>query len=136
MEYFIPSVALCFTVCISLLPCSLSGCGSGEEAYSVQGGVKFGSESVTEGTVTFEESNSKSTVQAVLGADGNYSVRLAEGTYKVVVEPPMVAETRGSDAGVTYKNVKNIPNKFRQSMTSPLSTDVKADTTFDIDLKK
>ncbi len=116
--------------------CLVCGCGAREKMCSVQGTVTYGTEPVAEGTVTFEESVSKATVQAVLSPAGKYSLRVAPGTYKVMVEPPLVAETRGSDPGQTFKKVKNIPNKVRLAETTPLSSTVEADATLDFDLKK
>ena len=124
-------VALC-----SAVLCSFCGCGAREKMCTLQGTVTYGTEAVTEGTITFEESVSKATVQAVLSPEGRYSLRLAPGTYKVIVEPPMVAETRGSDPGQTFKKVKNIPNNFRLSQSTPLTSTVDADATLDFDLRK
>jgi hypothetical protein len=115
---------------------SVCGCGAREEICTVQGRVTFGTEAVAEGTVTFEESVSKNTFQAVLSPEGKYSLRVAPGKYKIIVEPPMVAETRGSDPGQTFKKVKNIPSNFRLSGTTPLTSTIDADATLDFDLKK
>lgn len=130
------SVALCSAVLCSAVLCSVCGCGAGEKMCTLQGTVTFGTDAVAEGTVTFEESVSRTTVQTVLSPEGKYSLRVAPGKYKIMVEPPMVAETRGSDAGQTYKKVKNIPNNFRLSETTPLTSTVDADATLDFDLKK
>ena len=126
---------LSFVPC-SVLLCSVLGCGAGEKMHSLQGTVTYGTEAVAEGTITFEESVSKATVQAVLSPEGKYSLRVAPGTYKVMVEPPMVAETRGSDPGQTFKKVKNIPSNVRLSQTTPLTSTVDADATLNFDLKK
>jgi len=115
---------------------SVCGCGNGEKMCTLRGTVTYGSEAVTEGTVTFEESENRTTFQAVLSPEGKYSVRVAPGKYKIMVEPPMVAETRGSDAGQTYKKVNNIPNNFRISDKTPLTSTVDADATLDFNLKK
>ena len=125
------SVALC-----SVVLCSVCGCGDGEKKCTVRGTVTYGTEAVAEGTITFQNSESGTTAQADLSPEGKYSVRVAPGKYKIMVEPPMVAETRGSDAGQTYKKVKNIPNNFRLSETTPLTATVDADATLDFDLKK
>src|SRR5688572_26966703 len=115
---------------------SVCGCGTREKMCTLHGTVTYGTEAVAEGTITFEESASKATVQAVLSPEGKYSLRVAPGKYKIMVEPPMVAETRGSDPGQTFKKVKNIPNNFRLSNSTPLTSTVDADATLDIDLKK
>ena len=115
---------------------SVCGCGNGEKMCKLRGTVTYGSEAVTEGTVTFEESENRTTFQAVLSPEGKYSVRVAPGKYKIMVEPPMVAETRGSDAGQTYKKVSNIPNNFCISDKTPLTSTVDADATLDFNLKK
>src|SRR5688572_12231897 len=125
------SVMLC-----SVVLCAVCGCGAREKMCTLQGTVTYGTEAVAEGTVTFEESVTKATVQAVLSPEGKYSLRVAPGKYKIMVEPPMVAETRGSDPGQTFKKVKNIPNNFRLSNSTPLTSTVDADATLDIDLKK
>jgi hypothetical protein len=124
------------TAWLSVVLWPVCGCGSGEKMYSLQGTVTYGTEAVAEGTITFEESVSKATVQAVLSPEGKYSLRVAPGTYKIMVEPPMVAETRGSDPGMTFKKVKNIPSNVRLSQTTPLSSTVDADATLNFDLKK
>lgn len=136
MTYALRSVALCAFGLCSVMLCSVCGCGSGEEMFSVQGTVTYGTEAVAEGTITFEESTSRTTVQAALSPEGKYSVRVAPGKYKIIVEPPMVAETRGSDAGQTYKKVNNIPNNFRLAETTPLTATVDADAKLDFNLKK
>ena len=119
-----------------VLLCSVSGCGGSEKICTVQGTVTFGAEAVAEGTVTFEESVTKSTVQAVLSPAGKYALRVAPGNYKIIVEPPLVTETRGSDPGQTFKNVKNIPNNVRLADSTPLTATVAADATLDFELKK
>lgn len=116
--------------------CSVCGCGAHEKICTVQGTVTYGTEAVAEGTITFEESVSKATVQAELSPAGKYSLRIAPGTYKIMVEPPMVAETRGSDPGQTFKKVKNIPSNVRLSDTTPLTSTISTDATLDFDLKK
>ena len=102
----------------------------------VQGTITFGTEAVGEGTVTFVETANMKSFQATLSPEGKYSLRIAPGNYKIMIEPPMVAETRGSDAGQTYKIVKNIPNKFRSTQSTALTSKLDADETLDFDLKK
>lgn len=131
LPFALRSVPLC-----TLVLGSLGGCGSSEKVCTLQGTVTYGTEAVTEGTITFEESASKATVQAVLSPAGKYSLRVAPGTYKIMVEPPLIEETRGSDPGQTFKNVKNIPSRVRFSQTTPLTSTVNADATLDFDLKK
>lgn len=113
----------------------LHGCSPKEATYEIGGTIKFAGQGVSEGTVTFEESATMNTAQAELGADGKYSLRVAPGNYKVMVEPPMVSETGVSDAGVTYKKVSNIPNKFRSSQSTPLTAKVESAATLDFELK-
>lgn len=48
----------------------------------------------------------------------------------------MVQETGVSDAAMTYKNVKNIPAKYRTAQTTPLSVNVEKQATVDFELKK
>ncbi|MBI3465007.1 MAG: carboxypeptidase regulatory-like domain-containing protein [Planctomycetes bacterium] len=121
-----------------VLCCALGlwlGCSPGETTYEIGGTVKFAGQPVSEGTVTFEETATRNTVQAQLGADGRYSLRVPPGTYRVMVEPPLVAETGVSDAGMTYKKVDNIPNKFRSSQSTTLTAKVDSAATLDFELK-
>lgn len=74
-------------------------------------------------------------VQSKLNSDGKYSLRVVAGYYKIMVEPPMIAEQGTSDVGVTYKDVKNIPNKYRSSASTTLSARIDSDKTLDFDLK-
>lgn len=129
-------VRLMKTVSISVALCTVFGCGGGEQMYSVRGTVTYGTEAVAEGTITFQNSESGTTAQAALSPEGKYSVRVAPGKYKIMVEPPMVTETRGSDAGQTYKKVDNIPNNFRISDKTTLNSNVSSDATLDFNLKK
>jgi hypothetical protein len=75
------------------------------------------------------------TAQANLDAEGKYSLQVPPGSYRVIVEPPLVAESGVSDAGVTYKKVANIPAKFRSSQSTPLTAKVESTATFDFELK-
>lgn len=118
-----------------LVACLLSGCDSGDAIYNVQGTITFGSEPVSQGTVTFEETGTMNSTQAPLTADGKYSLRLAAGNYKIMVEPPLVAETGVSDASTTYKAVKNIPEKFRSSHSTTLTARIVGRKTLDFNLK-
>lgn len=123
-------------VLFSAVLCSVNGCGPRDRLCTLQGAVTYGTEAVTEGTVTFEESASKATFQAVISPEGKYALQVTPGTYKIMVEPPLVVETKGSDPGQTFKIVKNIPNKFRLSQSTPLTSTVDTDATLDFNLKK
>ena len=136
LKYLFAQLRSIKTALLAVALFSVCGCGNGEKICTLRGTVTYGSEAVTEGTVTFEESENRITFQAVLSPEGKYSVRVAPGKYKIMVEPPMVAETRGSDAGQTYKKVNNIPNNFRISDKTPLTSTVDADATLDFNLKK
>lgn len=118
-----------------LLLCVAIGCEGGKPSCSVQGTIKFGSVPVSEGTITFEETSTMNSVQSKLNSDGKYSLRVVAGYYKIMVEPPMIAEQGTSDVGVTYKDVKNIPNKYRSSASTTLSARIDSDKTLDFDLK-
>ena len=121
-----------------LLCCALGGwpgCSSGEGTHAVDGTVTFAGQPVSEGTITFENTATGDTAQATLGPDGKYLLRVAPGSYKVMVEPPMVAETGVSDAGVTYKKVNNNPAKVRSSQSTTLTAKVESAATLDFELK-
>jgi hypothetical protein len=111
------------------------GCSSGDGTHAVEGTVTFAGQPVAEGTVTFENTATGDTVQTTLAPDGKYSLRVAAGSYKVMVEPPMVAETGVSDAGMTYKKVSNIPAKVRSSQSTTLTAKVESAATLDFELK-
>jgi hypothetical protein len=120
-------------LCLSL-PLAF-GCG-GERVFDISGTVSFGTEKIAEGTITFEHSDSKETYQTHIKADGSYGVRVPSGSYKIFVEPLMVDESGVSDAGKVYKLVKNIPEVYRASHTTPLNAKVDLSQKLDFDLKK
>ena len=107
------------------------GCGPAEEPmYDISGIVSFDGAPVEEGTIMFENPQTMDGFQADLRSGGSYSVSVPAGSYAVVIEPIFVEEQGVSDAGLDYKKVDNIPEKYRSS----LSTDLNAEVSGDADL--
>jgi hypothetical protein len=132
---------------LKILGCSLAaitfiGCGgSGEpvvEVITINGTVTYEGAPVTEGSIQFEDSSTGISSSAELGADGAYSLESATGDYKVTVTPPWIEIDLGPDSPPEedYKEVDNIPQKYRQSNTTDLTAKVTEDgQTIDFDLK-
>jgi hypothetical protein len=114
---------------------TIAGCGNAS-VYDIQGTISFGTEALTEGTVTFEHSESMETYQCAIKPNGSYQARLPPGKYKIFIEPLMVDESGVSDAGKVYKKEKNIPTVYRSSHSTPLSETIEGNKTMDFNLKK
>jgi len=132
---------------LKVLGCSLAaitfiGCGgSGEpvvEVITINGTVTYEGAPVTEGSVQFEDTSTGISSSAELGAEGAFSIETATGDYKVTVTPPMVEIDQGPDSPPAegYKEVDNIPEKYRQLNSTDLTAKVTEDgQTIDFDLK-
>jgi hypothetical protein len=124
----------------------LAGCGSDAlPVAEVSGKVTFRGQPVTEGTISFHNSDGLGYGggEATLGPDGSYRLETAAGgvtvgEYKVSVSPPMVINS--SDPRTPpfkeYKQVANIPAKYHTPATTDLKATVKeGENTLDFDLK-
>ena len=132
-------------VCLGILSAALllleSGCApsgsTGPETANISGKVTFGGEPVREGTVTFEARESGYVGEAELKSDGRYEMSIPIASYNVAVRPPMVEVATAEDTppSMDYKEVKNIPNRYRSFETSGLKAEVKAGgSTADFDM--
>jgi hypothetical protein len=122
--------AVCILICAGVA--ALAGCGGSSETrdeFTVTGKVTFQNQPVTEGTVQFEDAATGLGGSAEISPEGTYEATLAAGTYLVAILPPteITPGTPDSPGGVTVKDVKNIPEKFRAFDTSSLSAIVSAD---------
>ncbi|RMF99739.1 MAG: carboxypeptidase regulatory-like domain-containing protein, partial [Planctomycetota bacterium] len=108
-----------------------------EKTYTVSGAVTFQGTPVTEGQISFENPQTGFVQSATLGEEGKYSLQLPAGDYKVSILPPLIEVGGGPDspAGEEYKQVDNIPDKYRSSESSGLTANIngdKADLNFDM----
>ncbi len=101
------------------------GCGSGDRPVSLQGKVTFQGQPVTEGTVQFNDEKTGHGAEVELGPAGSYQATLPAGTYAVVILPPLLnVESKNSPPDPQFKKVRNIPNKYRSTVTSGLTAAV------------
>lgn len=120
------------------------GCGkSGPEKYPVTGKMTFQGQPVGEGTVQFYNP-AVGSVGVKLGATGEFSFAelggLVSGDYSVYVEPPEQYTTPPPAGGMQNlpppKEYPNIPEKYRQVITSDLKAPVKSKPNkFEFDMK-
>jgi hypothetical protein len=111
----------------------LTGCDSGPATGEVRGKVTFKGQPVKEGTVTLipKAKEGGSSYEATIGADGSFSVPtpVVVGEYLVEVKPPIIyvdTDPGKSPKAPMEKPAKDVPNKYRQQGTTPLTADVKA----------
>jgi hypothetical protein len=104
------------------------GCGGSNRPvmHTVEGRVSFQGSPVEEGTITFENPANGFANSVKLGDGGVYTLQLPDGSYQVNVEPPMIPLDAGPNSPPSegYKNVKNIPAKYRRSRSSGLTVQV------------
>lgn len=103
------------------------GCGGSKfESHEVKGRVTFQGAPVTEGQVTFEDPATGFANSAGLDAMGAYTVALADGSYRVSIQPPVIQIGGGPDTPPDegYKDVDNIPERYRRAETSGLSAQI------------
>jgi hypothetical protein len=95
----------------------------------VSGRITFEGNSVREGRVTFMNSQSGAAEEALLGADGAYSIKtpLPVGDYKVSVAPLIVRQQVGGKGPVVgvEKPAPDIPEKYRTSGGTDLKATVR-----------
>jgi hypothetical protein len=113
------------------------GCRAGDRPIDIRGKVTFQGEAVTEETVQFNDDKTGRGAETDLGPDGSYQARLPAGVYTVVILPPLLmVESASGPPDPKFKKVRNIPDKYRNTVTSGLTADVSADkTVHDFDMK-
>jgi hypothetical protein len=106
------------------------GCSSGDRQITVRGKVTFQGEPVTEGTVQFNDDKTGHGAEAELQPDGSYQTKLPAGEYKVLIVPPLLSvESKTGPPDPQFKKVRNIPDKYRSTVTSGLTAVASADKT-------
>ena len=104
------------------------GCSSGEGPITVHGKVTFQGQPVSEGTVQFNDEKTGRGAEAELRPDGSYETTLPAGEYTVLIVPPLLSvESKTGPPDPQFKKVRNIPNKYRSTVTSGLTATVRAD---------
>jgi len=111
---------------------SAAGCQRGPLKAEVHGKVTFKGQPVKEGTVTFLNTKEGGAAEARINRDGTYAVEggAVVGEYDRVEIKPLM-EMKDTDPGKTppskvEKAAPDIPAKFRQQGSTPLSASVKA----------
>lgn len=129
-------------VTLGLLGMFLTGCGTSAERGRIAGKVTFQGQPLSEGLVSFACSENGIQMSATIKPDGRYEIittegaGLPQGTYRVVVGPPLVAPLMKPSPGLKAKEYSDIPEKYRRYETAGLTLTVKQGTNpFDIDLK-
>lgn len=120
------------------------GCGSAGQTGKLTGKVTFEGEPVTEGAVLFVSDSASSVGQTNLLSDGSYRFEIGKdglmpGDYAVAILPPMIRtpDTPTSPGGEEPKPVENIPQKYRSTTRSGLTTQVTTgDNVFNVEMKK
>ena len=127
--------AKCFS---SLILTACLGCGpSGPPMYNISGTVQLESKAISKGTVTFEDSDAGFAATGNIQPDGKYSLKLREGSYRVMLLPLFKDTIAGDGTPVSLPvDPKSIPQKYQSPERSGLKLDVKQDSVFDIELKK
>lgn len=119
------------------------GCSSSEPAGRVSGKVTYQGAPVTEGVVIFSNSSTGVSAEATIDGDGGYTITtrtggLPPGEYKVTVAPPEIAtpsDGGNSAPGTMPKEVDNIPQKYRDPATTPLTLNIQdGDNPLDISM--
>jgi hypothetical protein len=122
---------------LGLLLLAGPGCGPGDRPIAIRGKVTFQGQPVTEGMVQFNEAKTGHGAEAPLGPEGTYQATLPAGDYAVLILPPyLVVESKSGPPDPQLKKVKNIPEKYRSTVTSGLTAVVSPDkTVHDFDMK-
>ncbi|WP_296458683.1 carboxypeptidase-like regulatory domain-containing protein [Rubinisphaera sp.] len=137
------SYYFCLTLAIQAL--LIAGCGdSGPDlgpTGTLRGTVMFESTPVTEGSVHLSHLQEGHGGVAQIDGSGAYAIDsyrgLPVGTYQVTVIPPMVEVDAGpnSPKSESPKDMKNIPQKYRDPSTSGLTVEITAgENTFEINM--
>ncbi|QDU57221.1 hypothetical protein [Aeoliella mucimassa] len=114
---------------------SLAGCG-GSTNYPVTGTVTCDDNVVSTGAVTFVGPDNKSHVAAI-DSSGNYSVKLAEGTYQVGIAAPREPQATGADAFSATPLEPYVPASYNDPRLSNIqyTVDASSDHRFDLRLQ-
>ncbi|QDU62814.1 hypothetical protein Pan216_36850 [Planctomycetes bacterium Pan216] len=124
----------CWAVLLGTLILS-QGCGgeNGPPMGQVTGKVSYNGEPVNEGLVVFQSDDGRFAAQAELEDGGSFHLKtylggVPVGSYGVLVQPPTVTfpDTPDSPGGEGFKEVKNIPQKYRDKQTSGFKANVAA----------
>ncbi len=111
---------------------SLAACGCGRETGKVTGRVTFQGKPVTEGRIMFSDPEYGTYFTAPLDANGRFEMRTAEGPglwvgpYKVTILPSIVDPPIGPAPPPKPRPVLNIPARYRDPKTTPISVEVGA----------
>jgi len=131
-----PQNLTCHSVtCLVLLLTSwLSGGCGGADRYGpfarVRGTVTYRGQPVSEGSVSFFNSERNIAASGVLSADGSYTLlfggkqNIPVGKYVVTVVPP-AADFEPGEAPPPPTNIENIPRKYQSRETTDLSVEVR-----------
>jgi len=104
----------------------LTGCQGGKKMGTVSGKVTYKGNPVTAGEVQFTMPEKGLGSSAKLDDSGAYTLagQLEAGTYKVYIQPPTPEQL---PPGQAPKPVKfDVPRKFQNLTTTPLTKEVKA----------
>ncbi|MGE3804794.1 MAG: hypothetical protein AB7K24_09000 [Gemmataceae bacterium] len=124
-------------ICLAFLCLVVAGCGKSEEEPKgeVKGTVTFAGEPVTEGYVSFFNQQRGIEFEVPIEEEGTFVVRSREGKtipanleYVVTVRPLRVVGNPPGDKSAPFemdKEAPNIPEKYRQSSSSPLKVTIK-----------
>ena len=129
-----------------ILSCCLLGvCGCGEPGApsgTVSGKVTFNGTPIEEGIVNFFSKTTNTGGTGEIGSGGVYEAPTATnglpvGDYDVYITPPMITlpDTADSPGGEGFKEVNNIPQKYRTSTNSGLKVTInEGPNSFDIEM--
>ena len=112
----------------------VSGCGGGEGGTTVTGQVTYKGAPVPMGVINFFSTAGGRPIGTALTPEGNYSLQLPAGDYKVVVltsNPPVPAGWKEGDP-LPQPPVK-VPQKYALPETSPLAATVPEGRSFEQD---
>jgi len=108
-----------------------AGCAREEVLGPVTGEVTFKGKAVTEGRVVFSNFETGVFIGADLNEAGAFEVQMAKGhglplgEYTVTIEPPLPTVVTGDASKAPVRQFPQLPQKYRQTATSPLRLIVK-----------
>ncbi|MCR4415884.1 MAG: carboxypeptidase-like regulatory domain-containing protein [Thermoguttaceae bacterium] len=118
------------TTAAMLALASLAVCGCGRETGNVSGRVTFQGKPVTDARIMFSDPEYGTYFTAPLDANGRFEMRSAEGPglwvgpYKVTILPKIEDPPIGPAPPPKPRPGPNIPAKYRDPKTTPLSVEV------------
>ncbi|MEZ6039278.1 MAG: carboxypeptidase-like regulatory domain-containing protein [Planctomycetaceae bacterium] len=124
---------LLLAVLLATTSTGIAGCSSSDDLgtrYSVSGKVTFSGSPVSEGEISFVDKSTGGSDAATLASDGSFQVSLPAGSFAVVITPPtiMVDEEENTEPYESFKDVPNIPEKYRTSNETPIAISINADS--------